>query len=171
MDTPTKRIYGARLLVDDIECPPIVGPIVCALIAKLMEAEHHPDIDMFIRMYQGVWLHNLNPLLAIGDEGVLRYVKSEFSYLASEDAPNFLEHPICRSLLDGLKHIEYRERAVISIKQIDELSAKFVTKMSQSSSPPELESVDDLMSAMYDGGLSEGLIQSVMLRLPEEAYV
>lgn len=180
LDTYSKLVYRAGYKVDEIECPAVVGNIVSMLIAKLCEAEHHPYIHAFIRRYQGVWFHNLNPLVCISEEGILQFVKSHISYLEDTSVPGFLAHPVCESLVRGLETIEYGRvvngtivpRLVVTEEELRRLAIKSVSKMSAPVGDAGSGSEDhkfDLLDAIHNSGLSEGLIGSLLLRLPEEA--
>lgn len=169
IDSASKLVYGARHKVNEIECPEIIGPILSGLIAKLMEAEHHPEINQFIDRYQGTWAHHLNPLTCVSDEGLLRFVKSEFSYIAEADAGKFLEHPVNQRLIRNLTIFDdVIERVHITKDELVALAANRTTGSRKTD-----QTVNDVISSelLMQSGFSDGLIESIMLRLPSEALL
>jgi hypothetical protein len=165
LDVASKLIYGAGYKVDEVECPEVVGPIVSGLIAKLMEAEYHPNVYEFIDRYQGTWLHYLNPLTCVTDQGLLRFLKSEFSYVDDTDAGKFMEHPVCVRLTRNLTMLDDVDRIVTSKAELIHRGSGKTSKRT-SSSEVELELSMELLN---ESGFSDGLIESIILRVPSEA--
>lgn len=172
LDINSKLIYGAGRRVNDVECPTVVGPIITAFIAKLLEAKHHPFILRFCSTYQGSWCHYMNPLLCVTKERVLRFIKSELGFIDDTDGEEFLKNPICEHLINGLKLVTPLERRLMSK---DELIEEFTSRTTgnshgnKSSTGEDDISTVDLMRSLNENNFSEGLIDSVLLHLPKEA--
>lgn len=172
LDSASKLIYGAGYRVDEVECPEVVGPILSGLIAKLMEAENHPYINEFIDRYQGTWCHHLNPLTCVSDEGLLRFVKSEFSYVNDTDAGKFLEHPVNQRLTRNLTMFDDRDRFHVSKSELVERATRKSTGSKRVSHMMEEDNgVEISMELLQNSGFSDGLIESIVLRLPAEAML
>lgn len=171
LDANTKIIYGAGYRVNECDCPEVVGPIITTFIAKLMEAEHHPYVNEFINVFQGTWVHNLNPLLCVSNERVLRYVKSEIGYLENTDASDFLHHPICKALIDGLERIPEYERIRITRDELilQATNRKYGNSIGHSLTSNEIDKSDFGESLMEAFGHSQGLLESILLHIPMEA--
>jgi len=177
LDSYSKMVYRAGYKVDEIECPAIVGNIVSMLIAKLQESEHHPNISEFICRYQGVWFHNLNPLVCISSEGVLHFVQSHLSHITDVSVPAFLDHTVCKILIRGLESIDYGRlidgiivpRTIVTEEELRRKAATSISKMSLPSGECGDEHKIDVLDSINNSGLSEGLIESILLRLPAEA--
>lgn len=170
-DVNTKMIYSAGRKVNDIDCPEVVGPIITAFIAKLMEAEHHPFIEQFCTVYQGVWLHNMNPLLCISEDRILRYIKSELGFIDNTNVDDFIESPLCKTLINGLKLISdgHQRETITKSGLIRDAAAR---KQRKCGVTHVNNDENDFMEALEDalkGSHSTGLLESVLLHIPMEA--
>lgn len=171
MDANSKIVYGAGKRINDIECTTVVGPIIGAFISKLSESSHHPYIENFISRYQETWVHYLNPLECVTNERVLAFVNRYLGYVESTSVNEFLTQPVCEFLLLNMERIDTERASERVIFTKDELIRVMSTRRSNivhsvttHSDPPG----EDLMESIMNSGLGEGLVNSILLRLPSE---
>lgn len=171
MDVNTKIVYGAGFRVNDIECPEVIGNIIGAYISKLSESSHHPYVHDFIKRYQHTWIHNLNPLECVSNERVFAFVNRYLGYVEDTAVNEFLTQPVCEMLLMNMERIDTVGAPKRQVFSKDDLTALMRTKKSRIThntvTSVETDEIN-ITESVLNSGLSEGLINSILLRLPSE---